>query len=193
MLLSKKENDETLTINAGDIMAAIRAVSNYMMFLVVNRPEMVPGLPQNWLYQRTCQKLDEICGGNHNRLLNSSSKDRMLFFPVLSKLPCSRSGTKSYGLKLTTELASILHEHEKVKTDQKNPRLTYARKIAEVLLAKEKEKKIDVVDKLLLLWTDFLIYAANRCNRESHAKKLNTGGEFLTVVWLMVEHIYQTK
>ena len=71
----------------------------------------------------------------------------------------------------------------------------YARGIADIWLKwnGEEEPKRDPVKVLLNLWTSFLIYAANRCNRESHAKKLNTGGEFTTAVWLIVEHIYQTK
>jgi hypothetical protein len=41
------------------------------------------------------------------------------------------------------------------------------------------------------VWVDFLIYTANRCSRESHAKKLNSGGEFTTLVWLMADHLHQ--
>lgn len=59
------------------------------------------------------------------------------------------------------------------------PRLTYAYRIAKQVL-EWKSASPEVV--LLDLWTDFLLYAANRCNRKSHAKKLNSGGEFTTIV-----------
>ncbi|KAM0833206.1 hypothetical protein ACQ4PT_064405 [Festuca glaucescens] len=44
-----------------DRVAIVRALSNYMMFLLVDRPDMLPGLPQNWLYEQTCNKLDKLC------------------------------------------------------------------------------------------------------------------------------------
>ena len=51
----------------------------------------------------------------------------------------------------------------------------------------------DKVRLLLDLWIDFLAYAANRCIRESHAKKLSTGGELMTIVWLILEHLRYLK
>ena len=36
---------------------AIKMMSNYMMFLLVKHPGMLPGLAQNRLYQRTCENL----------------------------------------------------------------------------------------------------------------------------------------
>ena len=43
---------------------------------------------------------------------------------------------------------------------------------------------------LLDVWTDFLVYAANRCSRESHAKKLSNGGELTTILWLMTDSLH---
>jgi len=56
------------------------------------------------------------------------------------------------------------------------------------------EELIDINNALQLVyevWADFLIYTANRCSRESHAKKLNSGSEFTTLVWLMTDHLQQ--
>ena len=44
---------------------------------------------------------------------------------------------------------------------------------------------------LLDVWMDFLVYTANRCSRESHAKKLSSGGELTTVLWLMADYFHQ--
>ncbi len=97
-------------------------------------------------------------------------------------------------LKQTEDPVNILlEEFDKVSAIEFNPdvpRLTYAYRIAKQVL-EWKSASPEVV--LLDLWTDFLLYAANRCNRKSHAKKLNSGGEFTTIVWLMIEHIHQTK
>lgn len=178
---------------------SIRAMSNYLIFLLVTRPDMVPGLPQNWLYQRTCDNLDKICKENRVQLISSGGRAHNIVFMVLMKLIWGNNNNSitSYGLEQTNELAKILLGMKvSGKFDPSVPRLTYAHGIAKTVLdwkGEDQLKDADPVKVLLDLWTDFLIYAANRCNRESHAKKLNTGGEFITVVWLMVEHLYQTK
>ncbi|KAL5214396.1 hypothetical protein ABZP36_003548 [Zizania latifolia] len=145
------------------IVEAIRALSNYLMFLFVDRPDMLPGLPQNWLYQQTMKNMVQLYK-SHSGFVKESS-----------------------WLKQTKQVAGILlqQDQEQVRSGPKVPRLKYARKVARKLIEWENE---DPVEVLLDLWIDFLVYAANRCNRESHAKKLNNGCEFLTVVWLMVEH-----
>jgi hypothetical protein len=42
---------------------------------------------------------------------------------------------------------------------------------------------------LLDVWMDFLVYGANRCSRESHAKKLSNGGELTMILWIMTERV----
>lgn len=61
--------------------------------------------------------------------------------------------------------------------------------MANKLFAEEEKKSGSSLQMLLEMWIDFLVYAANRCSRESHAKKLNSGGEFTTVLWLLTEHL----
>jgi len=41
----------------------------------------------------------------------------------------------------------------------------------------EKKGRMAMLQLLLDVWMDFLVYGANRCSRESHAKKLSNGGE----------------
>ncbi|XP_015691954.1 uncharacterized protein LOC102713074 [Oryza brachyantha] len=168
LVLTEKEQD-------GPKVEAIRAMSNYMMFLFVNCPDMLPGLPQNWLYQKTKINIVEACKKS---------------IGVTKEL--QHVGQKSSWIEQSKHLARILlissHGEEAVKPGPKVPRLTYAQNVARDLSKWDKE---DPVDVLFDLWIDFLMYAANRCNRESHAKKLNKGGEFLTIVWLMIEHSQQ--
>ncbi|EEC76712.1 hypothetical protein OsI_14723 [Oryza sativa Indica Group] len=179
---------------------SIRALSNYLMFLVVTRPDMVPGLPQNWLYQQTCNNLDEICEDRRYQLLSSAGgKANNIIFRVLRQLFRGHNdNTASVRLNQTNELAKILLEkyNPTEEFDRSVPRLTYACNVAHKVLNWEYPddlKDTGPVKVLHDLWMDFLIYAANRCNRKSHAEMLNVGGEFTTVVWLMIEHIYQTK
>jgi hypothetical protein len=163
----------------------VRTLSNYMMFLLVNRPYMLPGLPQNWLYKQTCKNLDRIC---KEHLVHPRGNS---FCTMLEKLfrPHHHSGLESSELE--EKLADIIlkEPQEKKTSDSENPRLMYAREIAVVLLFHEN----DELRVLLDLWTNFLAYAANRCSRESHARKLSSGGEFTTVLWLLIEHLSQVK
>ncbi|XP_052153997.1 uncharacterized protein LOC127772057 [Oryza glaberrima] len=164
----------------------IRALSNYLMYLLVTHPDMLPGLPQNWLYEMTCKNLDDLCEGQ----LGPSRRSDI--GTVLKKLFGWNDGTRPYNLDQTNKLADIIFQLESRSHQPSVPRLKYGRTIARILVDKS-DKNTDPLNVLLDLWMDFLIYAANRCNRESHARKLNTSGEFITVVWLMIEHIYQTK
>jgi hypothetical protein len=146
---------------------------------------MLPGLPQNWLYEQTCNNLDELC---EKHLVGSPGS----IFTVLKRL--FRSHHHRHVLKpsrLEEELAGIvlgLDQDEELSFSVV-PRLMYARHMARVLLCRDE----DAVDVLLDLWIDFLTYAANRCSREAHARNLSTGGELMTVLWLMIEHLFQIK
>lgn len=159
---------------------AVRALSNYMMFLLVDCPDMLPGLPQNWLYKQTCNNLDEVC---KKHLVGSP--DNVCI--ALKKLFRPHHGSKPSGPE--EELAGIIFKLRQEGDHSRVPRLIYARNIADILLHREE----DGVRVLLDLWTDFLAYAANRCSRESHARKLSSGGELTTVLWLMIEHLCQIK
>ncbi|KAM3372862.1 hypothetical protein ACQJBY_019654 [Aegilops geniculata] len=185
LILAREEKEKGLDA-ADQRVETVRALSNYMMFLLVDRPYMLPGLPQNWLYKQTCINLDEICEENH---LVSSPGDG--FCTVFKKLfqPHHHWDLKPSALeKKLADLIVKLNDHK--PSDAENPRLKYARNIANVI---KEEKVYDKVHLLLSLWTDFLAYAANRCSRESHAKMLGSGGEFTTIVWLMIEHLRQIK
>ncbi|KAI4968845.1 hypothetical protein ZWY2020_046175 [Hordeum vulgare] len=156
-----------------DNVELVSVLSNYMMFLLVDSPDMLPGLPQNWLYEQTCIQLKKICT-EHN-----TSSPKNLFRSHHHRWKPS---------ELEREIAmDIMTEFE--ESNVRNPRLSYARVIAVKLL----RRKENMVDALLSLWLNFLAYAANRCNREAHARKLGKGGELLTVIWLYQEHLHQVK
>jgi len=141
------------------IVKEVQTLSNYMMFLLVKRPDMLPGLPQNKLYQWT------------KRSLATQWMDII-----------SNNDTVS-GSDLN--LARALYQRKLTGPHVQNFRLSLAIELAKELI------DINKLQLIYEVWADFLIYTANRCSRESHAKKLNNGGEFTTLVWLMTDHLQQ--
>ncbi|CAD6261378.1 unnamed protein product [Miscanthus lutarioriparius] len=134
------------------VVRSIRTLSNYMMFLLVNHPNMLPGLAQG---------MD------------------------------GPASVPEQQLSHVHELANKVYE-EMPKYSQSVPRLCYANGVAVELLGRVKEKGVEAVLRLLLdVWMDFVVYEANRCSRESHAKKLSSGGGLMSVVWIMTDFLNQ--
>lgn len=66
------ESSRAKADDAAQLVKAIRALSNYIMFLLVERPYMLPGFAQTRLYQRTCQNLvDKWTEDKHPKSLPS--------------------------------------------------------------------------------------------------------------------------
>lgn len=45
--------------------------------------------------------------------------------------------------------------------------------------------RLDRLDIIFGVWVEMLSYVACNCSRESHARQLSSGGELVTIVWLM--------
>ncbi|XP_037480266.1 uncharacterized protein LOC119357390 [Triticum dicoccoides] len=164
---------------------AIKVMSNYMVFLLVERPYMLPGLAQNRLYQRTCENLVEMRAAPNHRKWD--------IWEVLRSLFSLRDDPDSNSKAVDVEkLAKILYDkNPSFSIDA--PRLSYVTRLARRLVEKEADGTTDSLQLVLEVWTDILVYAGNKCSRESHAKKLNSGGEFTTILWLMAEHLFQAS
>ncbi|KAF8641558.1 hypothetical protein HU200_067744 [Digitaria exilis] len=172
------------TDDVADLVKDIKTLSNYMMFLLVDHPKMLPGLAQNMLYRRTCQNLSDRCK-NHDHPTTGN------VWKMLKEILRLRDGPSITEVNHINELATTVHK-ERPKYSHSIPRLCYANEVAQQLLDRDKGKGSIAVLRLLLdVWMDFLVYAANRCSRESHAKKLSTGSELTSVIWIMTDFLNQ--
>ncbi|BAS87770.1 Os04g0142600 [Oryza sativa Japonica Group] len=161
---------------------AIKLLSNYMIFLMVERPSMVPGLALGKLYRQTCRALSKELApgvnGDANKLaeiLATKKRDN----PVLQqdgKLAL-RGNALRYATKLALMLADLNEKfaHESTTLNGKPTSIP------------EKKRDDDLVQFLFEMWVEMLLYVSHRCSRESHAKRIGEGGELTTVVWLMAE------
>ncbi|CAM0952951.1 unnamed protein product [Alopecurus aequalis] len=58
-----------------------------------------------------------------------------------------------------------------------------ARKLAKALMKLDNEERWAVIQDV---WVEMLCYSANRCRGYLHAKSLGGGGEFLSIIWLLL-------
>uniref|UniRef100_A0A0D3FS94 DUF4220 domain-containing protein n=1 Tax=Oryza barthii TaxID=65489 RepID=A0A0D3FS94_9ORYZ len=140
------------------VVKVIKEISNYMLYLLVQQPDMLPGPTRIGLYPEE-HSTSSSEGGDNNR--SKSKKLASLLF-------------QKFGSESTA------NEHGQVYLD--------GAAVAGDLLRNE----CNVPNMLGLIagvWFEMLCYAAHHCSEESHARQLSTGGEFLTAVWLLVEHI----
>ncbi|CAM0145565.1 unnamed protein product [Urochloa decumbens] len=153
-------NAETTTL-----LKAIMAVSEYLMFLIVARPHMLPDPALRRLYNVTRQALKEEW---------DQVKD-----------------TSLRGAATKEHLAEMLRSKEKSRklgSDVNRLLISDAARLAILLQESEPSQVKDLVELIFDVWVDKLLYAGIRCSRESHARQLGQGGELITIVWTVAEH-----
>ncbi|KAG8070470.1 hypothetical protein GUJ93_ZPchr0006g45795 [Zizania palustris] len=188
-------NDDDVA--AARLTAAVRALSNYMLFLLAVRPDMLPGLVLRTLYQVTCDELTRIWREHGD----GSPSSWCLNVPITKpfKLLKMHDDPSSSRLAERKKLARIVLSHAH------NHDLFSGALLAKQVLLKEKELlrtssdgSGDLLRVIFEVWVEMLLYAGNRCSREAQAKQLNSGGELITVVWLLAQHaglfrVHKTK
>ncbi|CAL5003000.1 unnamed protein product [Urochloa decumbens] len=120
---------------------ATKVLSNYMMFLAVERPYLLPSPVRQRLYVQARKELKDLTKWRMD-FLNKEREDS----PICAQ-----------GIDLCKQL----------------------------LLNKDQTEPEGLLRLVFGLWVEMLCYAAHHCSRESHAKQLSNGGEFITVVWLV--------
>uniref|UniRef100_A0ACD5YC96 Uncharacterized protein n=1 Tax=Avena sativa TaxID=4498 RepID=A0ACD5YC96_AVESA len=137
------------------LVEAIRALSRYMIWLLVERPYMLPNPVRPTLYAKTEAKYLEF---------------------------------GSYGVKLLMERELGME----VLKSKAPPSLVRGAQLAQKLRDTEDSmvEAAELMQVLLAVWVEMLCYAAHRCSRHSHARQLNSGIEFISIVWLLQSTIF---
>ena len=152
---------------------ASKLVSDYMVYLLVKRPFMLPNGIGQIRFQHSCDEATKIF---------QSVKDRI-------------QACKRLVLQVNLEIPPL-----KVKGDRSKSVLSEACRLAKSLQSLETEEEWNCEKKWEMMshvWVEMLCYAACHCPRNEHAKELTQGGELLTHVWLLMahfgitEHVYQ--
>uniref|UniRef100_A0A0D9V6R8 DUF4220 domain-containing protein n=1 Tax=Leersia perrieri TaxID=77586 RepID=A0A0D9V6R8_9ORYZ len=139
-----------------------RAVSNYMLFLLVARPFML------------------TAGIGQIRFGDTCAEAKIFFEREMARAPDERAAA-AMVLEVNAEIAP-----RDVKGDRSKSVLFDACRLAKKLLEMQPGKRWRVIR---VVWVEILCYAASKCRSNFHAKQLSNGGELLTVVWFLMAHL----
>ncbi|CAI8603930.1 unnamed protein product [Vicia faba] len=146
-------------------------LSDYMLYLLVMSPFLLPNGIGQIRFEDTCAEVDELL------------KER--------KYIKRRSEVCKMILRVNTTISP-----SEVKGDRSKSVLFDACRLAKSLKSLEteenwsKESKWEMISNV---WVEMLCHAASQCRGLNHAKQLSQGGEFLTHVWLLMAHLGITE
>ncbi|KAM0919593.1 hypothetical protein ACQ4PT_008069 [Festuca glaucescens] len=159
--LCRYSDDSSDDAKLSEYVSISRAVSNYMLFLLVARPFMLTaGIGQI--------RFGDTCAEAKN------------FFAREMTRPDERSAAMMV-LEVNAEIAP-----RDVKGDRSKSVLFDACRLAKSLLELQPGKRWRLIR---VVWVEMLCYAASNCRSNFHAKQLSNGGELLTVVWFLMTHL----
>uniref|UniRef100_A0A0D3HU96 DUF4220 domain-containing protein n=1 Tax=Oryza barthii TaxID=65489 RepID=A0A0D3HU96_9ORYZ len=140
---------------------AIKEISNYMLYFLVQHPNMLPGRIRCCRYPEVCASLVKLWQEQYTSSLEGQDNNRSKSEKLASLL------LKKFG-------------SESTKVDKHGQVYHLGAALAGCLLRNEWNVP-DMLGLTARVWFEMLCYAAHHCSKESHARQLSTGGEFLTM------------
>jgi len=150
-----------------------KLVSDYMLYLLVKCPFMLPSGIGQIRFEDTCAEVSQLL------------QERKYISQI--KQVCEVIGRVSVDEKFLPS---------DVKGDRSKSVLFDAHRLAKSLESLEreenwsKEKKWEMISHV---WVEMLCHAASQCRGFHHAKQLSRGGELLSHVWFLMAHIGITE
>uniref|UniRef100_A0ACD5TRD4 Uncharacterized protein n=1 Tax=Avena sativa TaxID=4498 RepID=A0ACD5TRD4_AVESA len=187
--------------HANDLTEAAEVLSNYMMFLLVVKPDMLPGAARCNVHLASCEQIEgqcDMCFGDENPMAASPISWRPYcilkeFFhhdgPNPSRIPQREKLAEMVWSFSQFALGSVKAPQPHGESIRDNANM-YAVLLADELLSLESRwhEQPDPLELILGVWVEMLLYAARHCSQESHARQLSNGGEFITIVSLLAHH-----
>uniref|UniRef100_A0A7N2LLX4 DUF4220 domain-containing protein n=1 Tax=Quercus lobata TaxID=97700 RepID=A0A7N2LLX4_QUELO len=161
---------------------ASKCLSNYLLYLLVVCPVMLPNGIGQIRFRDTCAEANEFFKERKSKL-GGGNVGKMLHTKKLNA--CSML------LQVNIEIPP-----SKVKGDRSKSVLFDACRLAKSLQSLATAKEWDRAKKWELIchvWVEMLSYAASHCQWNHHAQRLTQGGELLTHVWLLMAHLGITE
>ncbi|KAJ1404766.1 hypothetical protein SESBI_26344 [Sesbania bispinosa] len=148
-----------------------KLLSNYMLYLLVICPFMLPNGIGQIRFEDTCAEVDELL--KERKYISESDQACKMILRVNTEIPPSE-----------------------VKGDRSKSVLFDACRLAKSLQSLETEENWSKEQKWEMMshvWVEMLCHAANQCRGLHHGKQLSKGGELLTHVWLLMAHLGITE
>ncbi|XP_030968924.1 uncharacterized protein LOC115989394 [Quercus lobata] len=142
-----------------------KLLSDYMLYLLVMRPFMLPNGIGQIRFQDTWAEAVEFFQERKSKCVGNQAK--IILLEVSTEVPPS-----------------------KVKGDRSKSLLFEGCRLAKSLQCLENEKKWELISHV---WVEMLCYAASKCRWNHHAQQLTRGGELITHVWLLMAHLGITE
>lgn len=158
---------------------AVKELSDYMLFLYVVQPHMLPGPVRSTRYANSCDGLVTLwqqhsAGQDMDRVLTPRENLARLLYREYRDKYDDEDGSPAVSIEM----------------EDNNPHgLAYidAAGLTGMLLS-ERSGIPDVLEMIAGVWIEMLCYAARHCSEVSHAKQLSSGGELVTAMGLLVEY-----
>ncbi|KAK1382812.1 hypothetical protein POM88_020547 [Heracleum sosnowskyi] len=145
-----------------------KLISDYMIYLLVMKPGIMSAVSRKVLirFRQTCDVATHIFDKE------LYTKERLLPKVQLQGIACERfyDFIINRGMDGGTIISTLL---------------------APAMLAEEL-KKIEIEERWKIMsrvWVELLSYGASHIKSSAHAQRLSKGGEFITVVWLLMTHL----
>lgn len=159
-----------------------KLISDYMMYLLVMRPDMMTEVVGVGLarFQDTCAEAGRL-------FRNSNVEPGIHFCGLEKKDPTALQRACESILALNTEVELVT-----IKGDKGISILSNAAILAKELRnLPQKVKEDEKIDKWFIIskvWVELLSFAATHMRSDSHAQQLGKGGDLVTIVWLLMAH-----
>jgi hypothetical protein len=167
---------------------AIKALSDYMVFLIVMHPDTILGLEQRNLYEETRKKLEKIWHPGNERLASILRNRKHIVY----------SSVVDSGVLYARLLLDLVDMSKPDKPgvissyqDGDHAAMDKLKRLLPDLQSSCSDGVFDMPKALELIfdaWVRLLISVSVRRSRDSHAGQINRGSDLTTIVWLMVEH-----
>ncbi|KAL6653225.1 hypothetical protein ACP70R_012150 [Stipagrostis hirtigluma subsp. patula] len=165
---------------------ATKVLSNYMMFLLVVKPDMLPGRTRRNVYLNASKELDSCWScclkvWSPDFEVESQPRADMLADWLLADL--------YHTLRKDPDHPSVIIEKSDIEglKEEKSER---AKDVYNAIwIYRSLHSKVTSLEMIFELWVEIMVYVAEHCSRDSHARHLSQGGEFVTIVWLMINHL----
>ncbi|THU46992.1 hypothetical protein C4D60_Mb09t10800 [Musa balbisiana] len=167
-----------------------KQISDYLMYLVVFQPSLLPAGIGKIRFQDTCAEAKRFFADNAREIESEDQYKEASLLKVIKELVKPKREDlprmEKAACRKLLEVLDPLLDPVQVKGTRSTSVLFDACKLAKAIDELETSRGWIVISAV---WVEMLCYAASHCSSDAHAKQLSQGGELLTHVWLLMGHM----